>query len=661
MLTSKLFAGDALLQAIADDLDQPITANSPRISRTRNRNDPAVKKIQLALLGQDPNCLPQFGADGHYGDETAAAVARFKADILLVPPDQIIDDVGPQTVLKLDELQAALEQPMPPPQPPTPQAAPEDWFLTEAEMSPFRTPAFTLDNVVTFHVDGESYLGALNDRFVMLAQGDSVLTAGWRYSPEQMLTPVNPGSHGIQDLLVGLQNQGVKVRALIYGSLASTAPFRIALPALPSKDNFDFRTGLVNAGAQAVLDARLPRFGSHHQKAFVVQSAAEGPSAFVGGIDTCLDRFDTAAHSNPPQRQREPDFLGKKVSMDGWHDVQCGVRGPAVVQLWQALSQRWNDSTPPSTIDPVPVPVDPSEDPVPQPTGTHAVQLLRTLVCNGVYSFLPRGERTVLAAYQKAIARAEHFIYIEDQYLWPSFVVDALRDAAARGVHVILVTSRDYDIPLLSGVHKAMREETLIRIASVAPGNVHLFHLECTGTTEQIYVHAKLMIVDDLYAAAGSANLNFRSQTTDSELHLGVFDTEVIDGLMGGAPAAVGRSIRELRVQLWGEHIEEDQDTLDDPIASLVQLPAPGARRGHLVADPLPNTVAPIDAREILRELLRTIQQLEGWRVIATMLLGPLGLPLAIAPGIDLGLAADLIPDATGFLRDFMNPNTNCN
>jgi hypothetical protein len=44
MLTSQLFAGDPLLQAIADDLDQPVTEDSPRISRTQH-NDVWVPKI----------------------------------------------------------------------------------------------------------------------------------------------------------------------------------------------------------------------------------------------------------------------------------------------------------------------------------------------------------------------------------------------------------------------------------------------------------------------------------------------------------------------------------------------------------------------------------------------------------------------------------------
>ncbi|NNN30173.1 hypothetical protein HLK59_07315 [Streptomyces sp. S3(2020)] len=651
MLTSALLAGDPLLEAIAQDQD--------RISRSRHRTDPAVRKVQIALLDQDPNCLPRFGADGDYGDETAGAVARFKAEVLGVPPAEIIDDVGPLTVLKLDEIRAAVEHP---PVPPVPGVAPEEWLLTDAEMGGFRSPAFTLDNLVLFFVDGEAYYNTLAARLDGLAAGDRVLFAGWRFSPEQKLLPAVAGAPGFLDRLLKLHADGVVVRALLYGSQFSTLPVRRPrVPTLPSKDNFDFRTALVDAGAQAVLDARVGHFGSHHQKCAVVQGAAEGPCAFVGGIDVCLDRWDNAAHVDPPVRQREPDFLGQKISLPGWHDVQCAVFGPAVGQIWQGLVQRWNDPTPPSRLDATPAPIPVSEAPGPPATsGTQAVQVLRTLTCKSVYSFLPGGEFTVLAGYRKAIRRARHFIYVEDQYLWPSPVVDDLRDAAARGVQVILVTARDFDAPGLKDVHKTLRAEALQRIASAAPANVHCFHLEQAATSLQVYVHAKLLIADDQYAAAGSANLNFRSHTTDSELQLGVFDTELIDSAIGGAPHRAGRSVRELRTQIWGEHLNEDPSLHEDPLVGLGRMPSAGGKTGHLVHFPVPAQVPAVDWRETVRELLRSVQEMENWQLLAPIVLGPLSLPLTLVPGMDLGSLADLIPDPESFLRSLLNPHTVC-
>lgn len=266
-----------------------------------------------------------------------------------------------------------------------------------------------------------------------------------------------------------------------------------------------------------------------------------------------------------------------------------------------------------------------------------------------------------MAAYRKAIGRATHFTYVEDQYLWPSTVVDDLKAATARGVHVILVTSRDYDLPPpLSTAHQAMRDETLIRIASGNAANLHVFHLEQSASTSQVYVHAKMMIVDDQYVAVGSANLNFRSHTTDSELHVGIFDTELVNGAMGGSPGRIGLSIRDLRTQLWGEHMNQDPSLFEDPVASLATLPTGGAKIGQLVSSPVPVGVPGADYREILREMLRSLQQMENWQQLATVVLGLLGIPVPAIPGVDLGALADLIPNPEAVVKDVLNPHTRC-
>lgn len=103
MLKSRLFSGDAVLQAVADDND--------RISRHRHAVSESTRRLQTALLTWRTDALPKFGADGQYGDETAAAVKRFKIEELGVAAKDALDDVGPRTVNRLDEIQAAAEAP----------------------------------------------------------------------------------------------------------------------------------------------------------------------------------------------------------------------------------------------------------------------------------------------------------------------------------------------------------------------------------------------------------------------------------------------------------------------------------------------------------------------------------------------------------------------
>jgi phospholipase D1/2 len=62
--------------------------------------------------------------------------------------------------------------------------------------------------------------------------------------------------------------------------------------------------------------------------------------------------------------------------------------------------------------------------------------------------------------------------------------------------------------------------------------------------TEIIYVHSKLMIVDDKYVILGSANINDRSMlgTRDSELAIMVKDMQKADNAyMGGQPSKQSR------------------------------------------------------------------------------------------------------------------------
>ena len=114
-------------------------------------------------------------------------------------------------------------------------------------------------------------------------------------------------------------------------------------------------------------------------------------------------------------------------------------------------------------------------------------------------------------------------------------------------------------------------------------------------TTEQVYIHAKICIVDDRLAIIGSANINERSQRgdRDSELASVIRDTDMIDGyvsgfvfgrpmltyflsIMAGKPFKVGRFAHSLRIRLMREHIGVDVDSMyeEDLMAAKPQKPA---------------------------------------------------------------------------------------
>ncbi|KAI9264119.1 hypothetical protein BDA99DRAFT_604576 [Phascolomyces articulosus] len=75
--------------------------------------------------------------------------------------------------------------------------------------------------------------------------------------------------------------------------------------------------------------------------------------------------------------------------------------------------------------------------------------------------------------------------------------------------------------------------------------------------TEQVYIHSKLMIVDDKIVICGSANINDRSQLggRDSEIASVVEDTELVESRMNGSKYQASKFALTLRMQLFKEHL----------------------------------------------------------------------------------------------------------
>jgi phosphatidylserine/phosphatidylglycerophosphate/cardiolipin synthase-like enzyme len=75
--------------------------------------------------------------------------------------------------------------------------------------------------------------------------------------------------------------------------------------------------------------------------------------------------------------------------------------------------------------------------------------------------------------------------------------------------------------------------------------------------TEQVYIHSKLMIIDDRILLIGSANMNDRSMLgyRDSEIVLRIEDTNHINSLMNGQVHSVGFMPFMVRTRLMRQHL----------------------------------------------------------------------------------------------------------
>jgi phosphatidylserine/phosphatidylglycerophosphate/cardiolipin synthase-like enzyme len=459
------------------------------------------------------------------------------------------------------------------------------WFLTPDERGNAATwidrrrgtDGWTLGNHVEALVHGRAYFERLVGCLRELRTGDRLWFTDWRGDADEVLAA--DGTR-LGDLLAELAGRGVEVRGLLWRSHTKLLGFS-------EEEHVQLADQVNEAGGQILLDHRVRRAGSHHQKVVILQHPArhELDVAFVGGIDLCHGRGDDERHLGDVQAESLDEQYGPTPP---WHDVQAEVRGPAVGDLAHTFAERWNDRTPlddtatpwqwirtklarqPTRPDPLP-----PLDPPPPAAGGHAVQVLRTYpVRRPAYPFAPRGERSVARAYHKAFRRARGLIYVEDQYFWSAEVADAFCRALVQApeLKVIVVVPRvpDRNGAFSGPAHRIGQLEVLRDVREAGGDRVAIYDIENEAGTP-IYVHAKVVVIDDVFAAIGSDNMNRRSWTHDSELSIAVLDEER-DDRDPADPAGLGdgarRFARDLRLRLWREHLgTEGDDELVDPDA----------------------------------------------------------------------------------------------
>ncbi len=460
----------------------------------------------------------------------------------------------------------------------------DDWFLRADERSNPATDidrrhrdglAWTEGNRVEVLCHGAAYYARLYAELCTLEPGDQLYLTDWRGDADQLLA--GPGSQ-LGQVLAELAGRGVQVRGLLWRSHPARTHFN---------EEQNLRLGqLVNrAGGQLLLDERVRGPGSQHQKLVVVRRPGreDADVAFIGGIDLAHGRGDDARHLGDPQAVEIDRRYGERPP---WHDVQLELHGPAVGDVDLTFRERWEDPTPldhrnpwrlrrTRQLDqprrPGPLPPMPRD---PAPAGPHAVQVLRTYPAKHPrLPFAPAGERSIARAYAKALWRARRLVYVEDQYLWSAEVAGLLADALRRSpeLRLVVVVPRYPDQDgRLSGPPNRIGQQTAIETVRRAGGDrVAVYDLENQAGTP-IYVHAKVCVVDDVWAAVGSDNLNRRSWTHDAELTAAVLDPTP-DGRAPADPAGLGdgarRFARELRLALWREHLGrrpgQDADLLD--------------------------------------------------------------------------------------------------
>lgn len=260
------------------------------------------------------------------------------------------------------------------------------------------------------------------------------------------------------------------------------------------------------------LDGKHPRLSTHHQKIVVIDDKL----AFCGGIDITAERWDTRYHKDDNPHRLSP-WGG---NCDPWHDATVALDGAAARALGDLARDRWYCATgkklePPPADDSDIWPADLEPD-----FCQTEVAIARTLP-----KYEDRDEvREIEQLYLDAIARAQSVIYMESQYFASRRIAEALaaRLDKADGPEIILINPESADGWLEEVAMSTARAQLCHFIHSESGSDRFRVYYPVTPGGTPIYVHAKIMIVDDWFLRVGSSNLNNRSMGFDTECDLAI-------------------------------------------------------------------------------------------------------------------------------------------
>jgi phosphatidylserine/phosphatidylglycerophosphate/cardiolipin synthase-like enzyme len=297
------------------------------------------------------------------------------------------------------------------------------------------------------------------------------------------------------------------------------------------------------------IDGAHPIGSVHHQKIVVVDDAV----AFCGGIDLTLERWDTRDHAHRNQHRRT---VGRGYGPR--HDVGLAVDGAAARALAEQAQTRWQTATKQSLS---PVEAKHTAWPSKLETSLHDVDV-------GIARTVPKLEdsaevREVEALNLAAIAAARDTFYVENQYLASRTIAEALaaRLREDQGPEIVIVLARRGNNPLERGTMDSARHR-LIQLLWEADehGRLGVYWPETDGGAP-IYVHSKVLVVDDRLLRIGSSNFNNRSMGFDSECDV------AIEAQPGNCEHDhLRREIASVRNELMAEHLGVSVNELEDAI-----------------------------------------------------------------------------------------------
>lgn len=361
--------------------------------------------------------------------------------------------------------------------------------------------------------------------------------------------PMPDGRGTLLDVLDRAATRGLDVRAIIWRPDPETTGWGLTFGGSPTE------VALLEARGSRI-NIRWDRAAAgfcHHQKSWLIDAGQPTETGFVGGINLTF-------------APESPGHSGE----DGRHDLYVEVSGPAVTDIHHNFVQRWNEASERDAADGLWGPDAGARLPFPTrlsaPRGPSPVQIQRQIHA-GRYSDghptpggapyeVAGGERSVLAQYLSAIESARRSIYIENQAIPIIPVAVRIEAALQRGVDVVALVPANPEAHVYAARRDPARKPFFDQLAALGRypnfGLMGIAGRDPVSGRREVYVHAKIMLVDDAWGTIGSCNLHWNSLTGHSEMNASFWDPEVA---------------RALRVELLAEHLGRDTGGLDDRAA----------------------------------------------------------------------------------------------
>lgn len=394
-------------------------------------------------------------------------------------------------------------------------------------------------------IDGADYFQIL--RKAMLQAEKRIILIGWDFDTRISLSKDDPEEGGppaaLGDFVQWLADNrpDLEIKILKWKTsaikLLGRGSTMITVAKWAMHDRIEFK-----------LDGAHPVGCSHHQKIVVI----DDNFAVCGGIDMTTDRWDTRDHVGQDTRRKRPN--GSQYSP--WHDVTMIVDGEAASALGDLARDRWVTAGG-EQLEPLQLENDPWPDDVEPQFENLDITIARTRAEHeGV-----KQVREIEALFLDQIRQAEKFIYIENQYFTSRKIADAiaLRLEEPEPPEIILVMPKTADGWLEQKTMDSARAKIVSAIHAKKDTSKFAIFTPVNEADEDIYVHAKIMIIDDKILRVGSANLNNRSLGLDSECDLIIDSRDIGD-------QAIAEQIAAIRFSLIAEHCGVDEKLAADEL-----------------------------------------------------------------------------------------------